>query len=204
MTEDLKSVEFPKCDWQAKNTGQCLEELQSYSIVQGELASKWYLEKRRSKKMWGIALRSCALVLTAVAGIIPILVQMSLEDDKLLVRPGWAAVALALAALMVALDRFWGCTNSWIRYMTAQQDVTNVLTDFRLTWEKERAELGGSSPNLAQTKAMIEMCEKFLRRLNHIIGAETQQWANEFSRIVQQLDARLKDREGKPKLSDIR
>ncbi len=71
-------------------------------------------------------LRVSAIACGAVAAILPILSQIYTTDDKAAIAPGWAAVALAGAAALVGLDRYFGFSSGWTRFMAAELRITSA------------------------------------------------------------------------------
>jgi low affinity Fe/Cu permease len=55
--------------------------------------------------------------MVAVAGVLPVLSQIFGAGSSVKIQPAWAAVALAIAVSLVALDRFFGFSSAWARYM---------------------------------------------------------------------------------------
>ena len=55
------------------------------------------------------------------------------------IDPAWASVALALAAALVALDRYFGASDAWMRYMTAEMQIARLRQDFEYEWNIARA-----------------------------------------------------------------
>ncbi len=66
-------------------------------------AEGWYRRKRPRKARWGRALRVGAIVLGAVAVILPVLAEISTTNSRPAIAPGWAAIALAAAATLIGL-----------------------------------------------------------------------------------------------------
>jgi hypothetical protein len=83
-------------------------------------------------------LRLGAILAVAVAGLIPLIGELLKRNDKLWLSPAWATVALALAGLLIAIDRFGGYTSGWIRYVRTAQKLTSLQGEFRLDWEEYR------------------------------------------------------------------
>ena len=95
-------------------------------------------------------------------------------------------MALAIAALFVALDRFGGYTSGWVRYVRTAQRLTLLQADFRLNWEEYRFRC----PQLTaeETREGILLCLTFLRNVNLEIQNETNAWAQEFQQALLEVD----------------
>jgi low affinity Fe/Cu permease len=79
--------------------------------------------------------------MVAVAGVLPVLSQILGEGSSVVIQPAWATVALAIAVALVALDRFFGFSSAWARYMATGQAISAALNQFRLDWQKFSCQL---------------------------------------------------------------
>ena len=62
-------------------------------------------------------------------------------------KPAWSSVALAIAVAMVGLDRFFGFSSAWARYMATGQAILAALNEFRLDWQQASSQLvAGGQP----------------------------------------------------------
>jgi hypothetical protein len=66
-----------------------------------ETAIAWYLRSKRPKQKLARWLRGGAIGLAALAGLIPMLAQMSTLKA---IEPVWASIVLGVAAALVVLD----------------------------------------------------------------------------------------------------
>lgn len=47
----------------------------------------------------------------------------------------WASIVLGIAAGLVMLDRFFGFSTAWVRYISTELHLRQILDEFRLDWE---------------------------------------------------------------------
>ncbi|MCX6251017.1 MAG: SLATT domain-containing protein [Bacteroidetes bacterium] len=192
--EDLKPSNFGsprkmKSIWTPEETTIALEELYTYVTGKASEAINWYYVKRNPKRIVGLTLRYCSIVFIALAGIIPILVTMY---PKCNYNPGWAAIAVALAGLMIAIDKFGGFTSGWIRYVVAAQKLNQALEEFRFTWESDKHRLAGSAISPDEIKTLVNNCKEFLEKAQTIVSDETQKWVGEFQSALKDIEASAK------------
>jgi len=142
--------------------------------VSGEAyhAIAWYLDKKRPKRIGARALRLGAIVATTVAGIIPLLAQISTSNGQPQIAPARASVALVLAVALVGLDRFLGLSSAWMRFLTTEIQIRNTLQAFQLDWEIQRASWKGAAPSDAQVQEMLGRCKVFLVQVNALMEQE--------------------------------
>jgi hypothetical protein len=99
-------------------------------------------------------------------------------------------VALALAALMIAMDRFFGISSGWIRYEQALQRLSQRRTSFEFSWQEL---LLAREQNLTviDIQMAVSLCRDVLQDVNRIVAEETNQWAGEFNRRLSDFDSTL-------------
>src|SRR5262245_3067405 len=137
--EDVRPAPFPPLDWSAGHVGPSLSALRVYVEAEASKASAWYLAKRGKKRVVGRVLRGLGILFTGAAGLLPILSQLWVRNDKPVVPPAWSTLLLGVAALCVLFDRFFGATNAWMRYLKASQEIGTLHREFQFDWERQRA-----------------------------------------------------------------
>jgi hypothetical protein len=190
--QDLEPSPFPDIPWQPSGLAESLDELFRYVTGESERAITWYYRKRKPMQWGGRLLRLGAILSTGLAGLTPLLAEIFETEGRPGVDPLWAAVALTVAGVLILLDRFWGFTSAWVRYMVACHELTAALDAFRIDWARHKLRLAGGEPSAEQADAMILECRKFLSEVRAIVGSETRIWAREFQRVLEQVDAAIK------------
>jgi hypothetical protein len=185
---DLRPEAFPSLSWEPQEVAQSLETL--YRYVEGEAlkANDWYLRKKGPNRRLGQWLRGLAILLTAGAGLVPILSELWQIGRQPMIRPGWSPLLLGLAALFLLLDRFLGGTSSWMRYLAASQAIGDLLRRFRFDWTLQQAACAGQPPDAAHTERLIGLCHRLLAGVDRVVQEETQAWASEFRGVLRQID----------------
>jgi conflict system pore-forming effector with SLATT domain len=121
---DVKPINWEPLKWDPQN---CEESLKAVSHRIEQMAQQpinWYLDARRSKSRCARWLRMGAIVATALAGLLPLLAQIFIaEGGQMPFSPAWASVALGLAALFVAVDKFFGCSTAWMRFIATEHKI---------------------------------------------------------------------------------
>src|SRR5690606_33827087 len=95
---------------------------------------------------------------------------------------------LALAAACVGVDRFFGFSRGWMRYITAALVLERLLSEFRLEWAMMRAKFGGRSPSPEQVQLMLQSIKEFLLRVDGEVEKETQEWIAEFQSSLAEIE----------------
>ena len=184
-SSDLKPGTFPEdLQWSADGAFASLENLYQFVNDECTRAVDWYYSKRGSKRLAGRVLRVNAIVALTVSGIIPVLAQIYRDSG---LEPGWATATLATAALLMTLDRFGGHTSGWIRYIRTGQALSHLQSTFRIDWEAYRLSLKDNI-SAKDTERGIILCRKFLVKVHSTVASETDSWAEEFQKVVLELD----------------
>ena len=196
--KDLVPQSFPKnLDWHSAQSLESLDRLYEFVTTECESAINWYYDSKQAKSRLGYFLRAGAIVAVAIAGVIPIIGEIYETDGTPAVSPAWATVALAVAALFVALDRFGGYTSGWVRYVRTAQRLTILQADFRLDWEEHRFSRPHYGEEAEFIKAGILLCKQFLRNVNLEVQTETTVWAQEFQQALIEVDSISRSDAGK-------
>lgn len=165
----------------------------------------WYLDAKRSKRTLARISRLYALVLGALAGLLPLFAQMRAAGSPpatgwvaylmpLLEQPAWASVFLGLAALLVVLDRFFGWSTAWMRFITTEHQVRQALHEFQMDCDMEQAAWENGQPSAEQVQNALQRCKAFMTRVDELVRAETEKWVAEFQDAIRQVDEMAKAR----------
>lgn len=203
--KNVKPVTRGDQAWDAANATASVQSV--YQRVETHAASviDWYLSAKHSKRVLARAYRTGALILGGLAGLLPVFAQMRLGSSAesnawwsfllpLVEQPAWASVFLGLAALLVLLDRFFGCSTAWMRFITTENQVRQALHEFQLDCDMEQASWEGSQPNAEQVQKALQRCKAFMTKVDDLVRAETDKWVGEFQDAIKQVDEMAKAR----------
>ncbi len=185
---DLKpsTIDF-KSENISEKTIQSLDPLYKYVVTTTDKAIDWYYKKKKLKRFLGLWLRIVAIVLIALAGILPILILINECGNA-----AWSSIIVALAALMIAIDKFGGFTSGWIRYVMATQKLNQVLEEFRFGWESQKLSLRDKPLSPDELQSLIKNCQETLQKVQTIVSDETLKWVAEFQSALNELEAAAK------------
>jgi hypothetical protein len=187
---DLTPDAWEPQDWDPANPSAALKKAVAHVTNQARSAITWYISAKRWKQRFGRLLRASAILLGTIAGILPMLGQAyGTPDGKQAFQPVWSSVALAVAAALVLLDRFFGLTSAWIRYVTTELKIRQVLEEFQMDNEIARAAWTAGQPSADQVQQMLARCKAFVTQVQGIVVDETSMWAREFQDTLKQLSA---------------
>jgi hypothetical protein len=129
-----------------------------------------------------------------MGGLVPIIKATLLPEviRKLPFDFGQAGYLLiGVAAGCVGLDRFFGYSTGWIRYITTAMALEKSLDEFRMEWARNIVKLRGGSPNEQQLDQLIQTCEVFSLAIKGQVEEETKAWVTEFQSNLTQLEKDL-------------
>lgn len=210
MANNTPTDEVPSLhalQWDPEHLNDSLDKLYRLTISEAEQSMAWYRINSRPKKRWAQIIRVSAIVATSLGGIIPILSQIVSEVDEnllLLFNPALASVAIALAATALGLDRFFGFSTAWMRFITSEMKIKSKLQTFQFEWAVERMSWRGEAPNHKQARAMIMRCAAFASEISNIVQDETLTWVEEFQGALKTLDERSKTQAESSQLGAIK
>jgi hypothetical protein len=178
---------------------ESIKRLYRYAEGVANESINWYGRHKRKLAWKSRLLRLLAIVLTAVGGLTPIISALGLSNQTF---PEWAKglsmgqlgyLFLGLAAACVGLDRFFGFSSGWIRYITTKMTLERALSDFRFEWAMIVAKLGGQDPTPDQVQLMIQRVKEFSSAINTHVDQETQAWVSEFKTNIAEIEKTAKD-----------
>lgn len=190
---DFRASHLSELKWDSENAPGSLVKVLAYALAQADGAIEWYLKAKRSKRQWARWLRMGAILFTAMAGILPVLIQIQqTRPQAWSLAPGWASVMLAIALLFVAVDRFFGFSAAWMRYITAELQIKQLKEGFELDAHAALASFQGRAPSPEQLQGMLASIRSFVDQVNTIVAQETAKWVDEFREALKQIDENVR------------
>lgn len=186
-----KPPDFHDLQWDNEHLGESIDKLYTMTIHRANGAISWYRRNTPKVKRAARWARTLAILFAALGGIIPTLSQLTPAIGFEL-NPLWSTVAIALAGGALAFDRFFGNSSAWIRYITAEMRLSEMLQNFQFQWESERLAWQGKAPNFDQAQLLVAQSSSFLKEISKVVQDETQMWVLEFQSTLKALDDNLK------------
>jgi len=187
VSQDIRPAELGSLDWRPEQARQSLDVIYEYVVGVASQAINWYLTARRPKKRWAQRLRVATIIMVGIAGVLPILSQISDSGSSRKIQPAWAAVALAIAVALVALDRFFGFSSAWARYMATGQAISAALNQFRFDWQKSICQLA-DRPTQESIERILGLAKQLIAKTDDLVQAETLQWVKEFRETLTEIE----------------
>ncbi len=183
---DVQPKAIDVSNWDSEHRKKSIDKVYQRAEKHALETINWYLLSKQEKKIWAQGLRFGVIILTALGGLLPIFSEMGGFSSV------WASIALGFAGVLLAIDKFFGCSSAWMRFIAAEHQVRQCLHEFQMDYELEQLEWDGVQPTTEQTKKILDRCKAFLFQVDAIIRQETDQWLAEFQDALKQIDSAAK------------
>jgi hypothetical protein len=190
VSGNIDRSDLPELDWAAAERSASLAKVYTHAQGLAVASEGWYAKNRPPKRVAGRVLRVLALALGTVAALLPILSEIFTTGDKPAFAPGWASVALVIAAALIAIDRYLGASNAWMRYMTAETQIAKQRQEFEYAWNIERSRTA-NPPTDVEVAALLALARKLVADVNDVVATETGTWIADFRGSLQSTEQGL-------------
>jgi len=191
---------FVPPDW-AGEVKDHLEKLRVYAEARIEQEWQWYQRNKKARATTSQRLRFWAVGFTILGGLVPVVVAATSEAPAFLkglpIRFGQLGyVFLGIAGGLVLLDRYFGYSTGWMRYILAMQAIEKAREVFRLDWTALLRLLSATTDGTAER---LEVVDRMIQRVRAVVievkersERETQDWIAEFQSNLSQLEKDIK------------
>lgn len=189
----------PLPPWNPTDLDGSLLRLNDYVESEAQKAIGWYFEKKGMKALVSSWVRFLAIGLTSIAGVLPI--ALNLFRGQIPLQNGGQAhglesgllvsLLLGLAAGLLGLDRFFGFSSGWVRYVLTATAMQGALEEYRLDWQIMSSHLA-KPPSSNQIEALLDRAKSFRATIAGMVLDETKSWAAEFQNNLAQLEKDVK------------
>lgn len=183
--------------WKDADIQNSLQELRQYVESEAQKQIDWYYAKKTRKAQMSVVLRFVSIVLFVLGGLVPI-IKATLPSTIIAALPfdfGQAGYLLiGIAAGCLGLDRYFGYSTGWIRYITTAFAIEKSVDQYRLDWTQQMAKTRGAPPTAEQLQALIQTCATFSLTIKSHVEQETKAWVTEFQSNLAQLQKDLQAR----------
>ena len=181
-------------NWDPARPMESLKEIHDYAIDQAIKSIDWYWKHKGAKAFFSQSVRFFAWILAAVSGILPIVANLYKADaNNPFQSPLVPSLLLGIAAALLGLDKAFGYSTGWARYVLTATNIRKTLEQFRLDWAELMAQSGisgqGNNPVTAtQVAPLIECAKQFRIQVENQVLQETKDWITEFQTNTAQME----------------
>ena len=190
VDRNLYSESWTTVQWDSQQALNSLDRIRKRVEYEAVKAIHWYYEKKRNKVWYSQLLRMLAVIFGGIGAGIPFIASTGLwimrdaaggvPDVEILRINQWGYVFILGAGTCVALDKLFGFSTNWIRFVDAATKIETLLGRFRIEWYKQMALADiGAHPGDAVTKLFDTLLD-FTAKTRDVIEKETGDWIAEF------------------------
>jgi hypothetical protein len=190
LSRNIEVLDFPRLRWGTpQEVDASLRALHDHAERSATQAIGWYLREKTTKGRWSRRLRVGAILLTTLGGLAPMIASVGWPGGASGLQLGHLGyVFLGLAAAAVALDRFFGFSTAWMRYVATAQGLQRLLSEFRFDWAMLGMRLADRAPDADQVLAMMQRLKDFVAAVDREVAQETQVWIAEFQSSLAEIE----------------
>jgi len=179
--------------WDAAEPVKSLANVGSYVDGVATTSIQWYWTNKRWKCQLSRFIQFSAVALTAAGALVPIIAHIwKAREPSSTVDSGlWASLFVGLAAALIGLDKAFGLSSGWARYVLTATSIQKALEEFRLEWMILSAGLS-QPPKPEQVTALIQRAKEFVSTIAGMVLQETKDWVSEFQSNMAQLEKDVK------------
>ncbi len=190
---NIRPEEPERIRWDGADPTKSLQDIRDVAELDGQKAIDWYWRAKRWKRIPSQSIQALALLLTAAAGLVPIIVQLAKNGGaaKNFDSGPLASLCVGIAAALLGLDKAFGYSSGWTRYVLTATSMTKLLQEFRM----DAVALGAAAsepPTAEQRAAMLQRAKEFVSAIHGMVAQETKDWATEFQSNMAQMEKDLK------------
>src|SRR5579859_321634 len=177
-------------DWDPARPEESLDQIYLYVLNEAAKSIHWYWANKGSKAFWSRLIRFVVWALAAVGGLMPIvgsLLAGSQPQGSSLTNGLWPSLLLGTAAALLGLDKGFGFSSGWARYVLTATNIRKSLEEFRLDWTVLRAK-AGTQPTPEGVAPLIERARQFRSDIESLVLQETKDWVTEFQSTMAQME----------------
>jgi hypothetical protein len=164
-----------------------LNEIYQYVKSQAIDAINWYLKRKGPASRFSKSLRLLAIIVGTLGAVFPLLQSTDFaENSNNFSQYGY--ILLALAGGCVLLDKLFGFSSNWMRYMNTIMRLKILLAEFEMDWARLTLRIGSGSINEEQQEEMFDCLTEFRLNVMEELKNETQKWIEEFRSNMDRLE----------------
>jgi hypothetical protein len=158
-----------------------------------DAAIGYYERRSPSKRFVAKGLRAVALGMGMLASLVPLVVSFVFSvylQGKAAQAKDWVGLSAIFAVValgLVGIDRLFGFSSGWMRFVSVTLDLQARRSAFRVGWAKERHR-AGRAPDDEHLLSCLDLLGASLAGIDDLVRAETQTWVTEFRGALAELD----------------
>jgi hypothetical protein len=191
---NIRPIQPDALTWDPADPAASLKRICAVVEAEAATAYNWYWVRKKWKRIPAQWIQFLALTLTALAGLAPVIVQVWRSFNPQLPTYDTGPIAtlcVGFAASLLGLDKAFGCSTGWVRFVMAATSIIRLLQEFRMDWIALTAKCA-NPPGIDDQTAMLQRAKDFIGALQNIVVQESKDWAAEFQNNMAQMERDIK------------
>jgi hypothetical protein len=166
----------------------------------------WYKKKCSTYGRGARLIRISCILLTGLGGLCQ-LIEVTKPLGYVFISVNlttWSYTAFALVAGLFALDKYFGLSSGWIRFMTTQLALERSAVEFDYDFILIASQMREGSLPPALAAAILQRVKDFALQVEVLVKQETDAWAVEFQNSIAELEKITKTELEKAKPGSIK
>lgn len=179
---DLAKGAVPRFEWSPSEASESVDKLFRWVESEALKAHDWYLVEKKAKSRASKIIRVIAVSAVTIGAVLPV---VSLLTDGI-VRSEFGYFALAVGGGSMLLDRAFGFSASWTRYMATASSLSKNIMKYQMAWtlwQASNTEVSNSSAR----QVIEEIILPFSSEVAELIELETSSWSSDLSDNIAEL-----------------
>jgi hypothetical protein len=188
-SSNIRPAESGQLVWNPEDTANSLRAVASFAEDAADKAIAWYWQNKKWKARLSGWIRLGAMGSTALAGLIPVIAAIVPGlPPAFATNTGLAAsVLVGLAAALIGVDKAFGLSSGWARFVLTATTIRKGLQEFRLDWTLMLAKAGASASS-EDVVGLLQRAKEFTSFVEGLVLQETKEWIAEFQSNIAQLE----------------
>jgi hypothetical protein len=193
LTKRTAAPTIPFPAWNPQDAATSLKEVYAATVAQGQSAIDWYRTNIRGMRLGSRIVRLCSISLASFGALVPLLANaFRRQDQTYLFDPQWGYFAFALAVVVLGIDKFYGFSTGWARYIKTQLALERGLSDLHYDWAALLPNLDNQPLTPERLQPMLQKLKDYSDFVHTQIQQETEAWLLEFQTNLSDLMTTVK------------
>jgi len=182
---NIEAAPAASLTWNGTDVKESLNAIFYYVEAEAAKSLTWYWRGKRIKRFLSRWIQFLAVSLTVAGGMVPIVIQLWPRTPP--INPLWTSLFVGIAAGLLALDKAFGFSTGWARYVVAATSIRRALEEFRMDWMllESNFSIPSTTENL---RILLTRAKDFRMAIEALVFRETQDWVTEFQSNMSQLE----------------
>jgi len=167
-------------EYKDKAIDQALPSIYGRACAVSGVFTDWYWKSIQIKRRTSLGIRSAMALLVVIGTLFPILAGLWVSSDHKLLLTQFAICALALAGLLQVVDKVFGWSSGWLRYIATVTAMENLSRKFEFDWAGYILHKNGAITDI-DVKPLFDIAVQFQESLMKLQNDETDKWVAEFN-----------------------